>query len=386
MTEKRYIGIISAAVILVLILIAAFAAPPAESAAMAAAELTAEQRGEVKYCAYDYVNDGRFVNLGDENFVNALYSSISFFMDGQEVTVPPEAITFDTGLKIREPVTDSEVSASVNYGGRAYTIKIRLTVGKAPLRIITKLNGADSLTIDEGETYGVNIEYDGFLGSDGVNSLDTIATVDILPKLPTAGYTVVADNASSTLYEIIYVGARLIINANPESRKVITENGENKLILTGSFSPNYTLEFSDIGVNKANVDYVAINEKVERYYLGTRITEEYRQIGAYKFYLRLDGEKVTATDPVGVQIKLDDRYTGKKEYRLIHFTDDGIYEILAATESDGYLNFNTVGLGEYVLLVPIEGASPVMIAGLCVGGVAAIILVVLLVMIFRRKY
>ena len=100
----------------------------------------------------------------------------------------------------------------------------------------------------------------------------------------------------------------------------------------------------------------------------------------------LDGDKVDITENVNVSIKLEDSATGKKTYRVVHFADDGTYSIINAAESKGYLNFKTVGFGQYVVLTPIEGANTVTIVALCVVGVAVVLLVVILFAVFRRKY
>lgn len=386
---KKSISFFTAAALFAAMLILITAAALPESGVFASAApsvMTAVQTEKVEYCAVSYVTRfGGFHNFSQEGFENALYSSLEFRLDGVIVEVPPDAVAFSSIDGALTPDVYSD-DVTVTYGGEEYGFELKFTVSKKQLIVRALINGEQSAVIEEGDSYLTSVVYDGFAGSDTAAVLDAPAIIQREPKMPTPGYTIVPEYAQSALYEFVYVGARIVINANPDTQKTYSVNGEDILLLTGSFSPYYVLEYSEVGINAASSEYAAMSEKIDRYYGSNRIFEEYRQSDAYKINLYLDGEYAELNDPINLRIKLDPKLTGKKDYLVIHFANDGAHELLKGTETDGYLSVNTVDLGEFVLLTPIEGANTVIIVAICVGVVGLAALGVLLGAIFRRKY
>lgn len=357
-----------------------------ESVFAASDVLSVAQNGKAYYCADSYITgEGVFKNFAEGEFENELFSSLEFSLNGSVVPVSPYNVVFDN---LKNAVIPNEYSAqaTVTYLDLPYTLTVRFTISKKPLIVRAKINGESSAVIEEGESYRTSVEYEGFAGNDSVVTLTAPAIIQREPKMPTTGYTIVPEFAQSDYYEMIYVGAELVITANPDTQKFYNENGVDLLVLTGSFSPYYVLNYTQVGINAADVDYARINEKMDRYYTSQRIYERYKQSDAFIINLYLDGVYVDMTTSVNVRIKLDEKNTGKQEYLIAHFANDGHYELLTGTENNGYLTFNTVDLGEFIVLTPIEGVNSVVMVALCIGILGAVILIVLLVAIFRRKY
>jgi len=364
------------------------------SSAAAETALAARQTATVYYCGKNYVDgNGNFIDLGEGAEKNALFTSVEFLFAEEKISVKPENVKLSgSAIKesgIKEPGVYN-LTAEVTVSGAQqvkYVADLQLTVSKAPLYVRTKINGESYCVVNEGEEYRTTIEYSGFVNGETVADLDAPALIQREPKMPTTGYLLVPELASSSRYEIIYEGATIVINANPDFERIYVNGNETALILRGSFSPYYSLEFYDVGLNKSDSRYVAINEKVEKYFGGNRVFEEYSQANAYVINMYLDGEYADLSGNVNVRIKIPSRLTGKSSYRIMHFSTDGEYEFINATEIEGgYISFVTADLGEFVLLTPIEGASRTTIIAICVCAVVVVILCVLLVAVFRRKY
>ncbi|GEM_PF-4598250 len=385
--RRKAICLIGIPILFILMAAAVFCGLSYRATADASSVLTVEQTEKVEYCGKNFITgDGKFSSFGGETEVkNPLFDALTFTLDGEKVTVERNNMTFENTAEIRLPDTYSR-AITVNIGGENYTATANLTVSKKKLYVSTKINGESYCEVNEGEAYRTSVVYDGFVEGDDVNSLDAPAIIQREPKLPTTGFLLVPELAQSSVYEFVYVGATIVINPNPDTERTYENGGETALILRGSFSPYYTLEFFDVGINKANPKYAAINEKIEKYFGNNRVFEEYEQIDAYVINMYLDGEYAEITDQINVRIKVPSKYADKKYYRIIHFDNDGSYEFINASYSDGYVSFTTTDLGEFVLLTPIEGANTVVIVAICVSIVGVAVLAVLLFAIFRRKY
>lgn len=385
--RRKAICLIGIPILFILMATAVFCGLSYRATADASSVLTVEQTEKVEYCGKNFITaDGQFSSFGGETEVkNPLFDALTFTLDGEKVTVARDSVTFENVAEIRLPDTYSRV-ITVNIGGENYTATANLTVSKKKLYVSTKINGESYCEVNEGEAYRTSVVYDGFVEGDDVNSLDAPAIIQREPKLPTTGFLLVPELAQSSVYEFVYVGATIVINPNPDTERTYENGGETALILRGSFSPYYTLEFFDVGINKANPKYAAINEKIEKYFGNNRVFEEYEQTDAYVINMYLDGEYAEITDQINVRIKVPSKYADKKYYRIIHFGNDGSYEFINASYSDGYVSFTTTDLGEFVLLTPIEGANTVVIVAICVSIVGVAALAVLLFAIFRRKY
>lgn len=356
-------------------------------------DFTASQNDTVTYCAASYVENGKFVNFSDEEegFSNGLYSALSFYFDGVEQDIPQEDVTFYTTSsallrELRTPGT-YKVTVRVIYGSSEYDASVTLTISKKTLVARALINGESYAEVLEGETYVTTVVYEGFEGEDDFTVLDSPAYITREPRMPTTGYPIVPEYGSSSLYDIVYASAVIVITANPDTLRTYEANGETVLKITGSFSPYYELTFLSLDINVANVNYVAIGEKLERYYTNNGLLNDYKQLKAYSINMYLDADVAELTDPMNVSIKLDEDLRGYGEYTVVHFATDGTRELLTAKETDdGFVSFNCVELGEFVLMAPIEGVNTIETVALCVVALVVVVIIVLLFALFRRKY
>lgn len=354
--------------------------------ALASEGLRAEQTSIVYYCGRSFINEtGEFCSVSSSGFNNPLYSSLKFSLDGVEKTVSCDDVRITNRTEIFLP-DDYKCELKVNIDGTEYNTEVVLSVTKKPLYVRTKINGESYCVVNEGESYRTAVEYEGFVEGEDESVLDAPAIIQREPKMPTTGFLLVPELAQSSRYEIIYEGATIVINENPDTVRKYKYGDVDALILYGSFSPYYTLEFFDVGLNKSDPKYAVINEKVEKYFSGNRVFEEYKQANAYVINMYLDGDYAEINAPVNVRIRLPENLSGKQYYRIIHFANDGSYEFLNAMETDGYISFSTSDFGEFVLLAPIEGVNTVLIVAICVGICGVVVLAILLFAIFRRKY
>ena len=350
--------------------------------------LTVEQPSaeNVVYCGQSYIDEiGHFSDMGTGIDNNPLYESLRFYLDGDLIAVDAEHITFSS-LSFAEYPDSYTSPASVEYMGEVFDANITFEINKRPLIVQALVNGQTSATVREGEKYITSVSYGGFVGSDNERTLTAPAIITKEPKLPTVGYSIVAEYAQSDRYEFVYKAAKIVITENPETTKTIMAGDEEVVVLTGKFSPYYTLEYLGIGINKTSPDYVSVEEKYERYYGNGSLGDKYKKSDAFRLNLMLDGEEVEQDQAMTVSIKLDEKLTGKKEYMLIQFASDGSNNIISASEEDGYLIFTTVGLGEYVLLTPIEGANTTIIIAVVASIVVVALLGIVFGSLFRRKY
>lgn len=385
MNKKVFLSAVVPIIIgLCLLVLAAGLIPENTPSAFAAEEFVIAQTDTVSYCGKSYVFDGKFIKMGT-NDSNALFESLSFSLNGEEKTLSIDDIALSEVGEIVVPGTYG-CSISAEIEGRTYSSSAVLTISKKKLYVSAKINGESYCEVDEGEQYRTSVEYDGFVEGDDVNSLSAPAIIQREPKLPTTGFEIVPELAQSDLYEFVYRGATIVINDNPDFERTYKSGGITELVLRGSFSPCYTLEYNNIGISKSSAKYVVINEKIEKYFGNNSIFEEYEQSGAYIINMYLDGDYVEPDGQINVKIRLDSKHLGKDRYRVIYFGNDGSYGLLNATESDGYVSFTTSDFGEFVLLTPIEGANKIVIIAICVTIVAVVAIAILLASIFRRKY
>lgn len=348
--------------------------------------MSVSQSQKVVYCALSYIDEtGSFVDMGKGSFRNDLYSALEFYLDGNKVSVDHDDVHF-TDLQFASEPNVYTAHAAVTYADEDYNVPITFTISKRKLIVRALVNGQTSATVKEGEKYTTSVEYEGFVGFDNVNALTAPAYIAKEPKMPTAGYDIVPEYGQSDLYEFEYQAARIVITAAPLSQMAYAEGGVPILLLQGSFSPYYKVDYADIAISKANSSYVALDEKIEKYYGSNGLLDKYEARKAFRINVYLDDENAELSSPTTVNLKVNDKLAGKKEYILVQFATDGTNNVISASVNNGYLTFTTVNMGEYVLFTPIEGVNKVAIIGIVVGIILVAALGIIFGSLFRRKY
>lgn len=331
--------------------------------------------------------------------------AFTFTLNGTEITPDAEKITLISDMNAIKPGKNYKCVFKYFYNDRIYqSEEVSFEISKRNISVTVLLNGTTDLTIEESEIKNIKINYD-YVGAvdkdvrtETVNGVtvrtlnDDVLTnkayVETLPKTPVEKYTVVAGNARSDYYNFSYEKSTLTITRTlvPEL-KLVSEN-DILVALNGSFSSVYSLNFKDIGTSTSSAEYVEIESDVERKYAnsGTILTDN-EVVACYNISVisSIDGslaDNVSAT----VRIRLADNLKNKNSYRVIALYNNGNTDILNASLSEEYLIFNAADMGDFLIITPIEGIglTTYIIAGTI--GVAAILIVVILVALFRKKY
>lgn len=331
--------------------------------------------------------------------------AFTFTLNGTEITPDAEKITLISDMNAVKPGKNYKCVFKYFYNDRIYqSEEVSFEISKRNISVTVLLNGTTDLTIEESEIKNIKINYDYVGAVDKDVRIETVngvtvrtlnddvltnkAYVETLPKTPVEKYTVVAGNARSDYYNFSYEKSTLTITRTlvPEL-KLVSEN-DILVALNGNFSSVYSLNFKDIGTSTSSAEYVEIESDVERKYAnsGTILTDN-EVVACYNISVisSIDGSlagNVSAT----VRIRLADNLKNKNSYRVIALYNNGNTDILNASLSEEYLIFNAADMGDFLIITPIEGIglTTYIIAGTI--GVAAILIVVILVALFRKKY
>lgn len=377
------------AILFVLFFVTVVALSVTNEPARAEDDFEIKQIGTVVYDAKNYIGTSKtFVNYDvTGGYRNELFESLQFKLEGKVIEVDPISVSFSKLMSIQYP-GDYTDYVNVFYDGNWYeNTPIRFTIGKRKLIVQALIDGETSATVQEGENYVTSISYEGFVGYDDASSLEAPALILTEPKMPTTGYRIVPELAKSSNYEFEYRAATIVIEANPDFNKKYTENDVDVLILSGQFSPYYTMEYKDVGISATSVDYTKIKDKLDKYYGNGSLFDKYRVSACFTTNLYLDGSVVDLTDPIMISLLLPSNLRGKGTYMLVHFAPgEEVPDLLTGTEKNGYLNFSSVQLGEYVILTPVEGVNINLIIGIVIGIIAVIAIGVIFGAVFRKKY
>lgn len=360
-------------------------------------DFSAKQSSNLYYIGENYI-------ISEESKKTFL-DAFTFTLNGTEITPDAEKITLISDMNAIKPGKNYKCVFKYFYNDRIYqSEEVSFEISKRNISVTVLLNGTTDLTIEESEIKNIKINYDYVGAVDKDVRIETVngvtvrtlnddvltnkAYVETLPKTPVEKYTVVAGNARSDYYNFSYEKSTLTITRTlvPEL-KLVSEN-DILVALNGSFSSVYSLNFKDIGTSTSSAEYVEIESDVERKYAnsGTILTDN-EVVACYNISVisSIDGslaDNVSAT----VRIRLADNLKNKNSYRVIALYNNGNTDILNASLSEEYLIFNAADMGDFLIITPIEGIglTTYIIAGTI--GVAAILIVVILVALFRKKY
>lgn len=356
-----------------------------EAFATGTVEVDILQSKSVFYRGANYLTNNKFTDfISGEGFGNDLYDALLVTVNGATANIPHDDFTIESTTPLIQPKSYN-TTIKVNYNNVIYTKNVIITLSKAQLFVRAKVNLKDSLVIDEGVPYFTSIVYDGFVGSDNINTLEIPAIIVQEPKRPISNYEIVAGGAKSNLYEFVYVGATITINSNPLSKIKSAEGDIDTIILEGQYSPYCDLDFINVGISPANSLYVKIKQDLVKFYANSSIYDSYKETEAYSINLLIDGikeENVSST----VSIKLPQKSMNKDKYLVVALYNNGTNEVITGIEKDGYLTFDVVDMGSFVIFTPVEGLKTTVLIALCIGLVGGFILIIILVSIFRRKY
>ncbi len=366
--------------------------------------MTIKQDGHAVYCGSNFINiNGVFVNTGANSdvFENELFDTLSFFLDGVKFEPEVENVRVAKGLAISSPGTYS-LNFTVVYEDVGYSASgVPVAIDKKAVTVTTLLNGSSYSRVTEGEKVSVAYDYSGAVSDhteqttmDGVpvtrlknTYMNSPAYVDSIPKQPIENYKVVASHADSDFYVFNYVGATLTIDAkNVDKLEISTENGV-LLTLIGTFSTLYSVEYADIGINPSGTEYASINARAVAAYGNLGLFDEYERAGCYTVSVLSDKNVVNVSVPAVVKIKADNLTKGKK-YKVVALYRNSTVknEVLDAVYDSGYLMFSAQDVGDFLVVSEINGLAVNGYIIAIVVGIAVLVVVLILVAVFRKKY
>ena len=367
-------------------------------AAKAAGEqiLEVKQASELPYCGKNY--------LDAMTMKNDFLSAFSFVVDGKEIAPDYEKITVESGSEAVLPGKNYACKITLRDGETDYVADgVTFEIVKRKVKVIVLINGQRNITVDESEAGNVkiNYDYDGALASDvktetvnGVSvrtlydeALTNKAYVAVLPKTPVENYTVTAENARSPYYDFVYEKSYITVVRKTVPELKLTDKDMVTVSLSGVFSTVYSVEFADVGTSAASKEYAAIKAEVDKKYSasGNLLTDN-ESIACYSInVVDADGETVNGV-PATVRAYIADGVKGRKGYKVIAMYNNGDTDVLNASVSGDYIVFEAADMGDFVVISPVEGISVTAYVVAIIAGVAAILIVVILFALFRRKY
>ena len=363
--------------------------------------LTIEQTSEAVYCGVSFVENGRFVDTDplSESFENGLFDSFVFMLDNQVVHLTPEDVIVDSN----EPLCDPGryvCSFTVTYDNVEYTVNaVSVNISKRIVTVVTLLNGKTELTVKEGMKVSLAYDYQNAIPAhtehvsyNGVSVTEirseymTVpAWADVNTTKPVESYRVVAAHAESFYYNFKYSSS--ILTITPSSVKSLTFEDETaiQLVIAGDFSVLHSVKYTDVGISPSSEKYSVLSVKADALYKDGGFFDDYEKVGCFSIELFYNNNRVTESTPVNVMVR-ESSLDQSKTYKVIALYNNGNNDVLNATLSEGYLSFNASDVGDFIIVSEIEGLSLTYYALVIAGGIGVLVIVVLLVAVFRRKY
>lgn len=355
--------------------------------------LTGEQNKILLYNGENYLDydDGR-----DE-----VLSTFSFKLDGEEIVLN-SSNTKISGINSLYKPGKYKCNFEVNYDGKNYLLEnATITLSKRTVIVNTLLNGKSELIIKEGESVTVAYDYSGAIHDDvkiesvsGItvnvlkdNVLNRPAFVESIPTAVTTKHTVVAGYADSDYYDFEYNEAYLTILPNTVTSLAEIIDGEVIVSLSGTFSITNELEFVNVGVSSSSEDYANVNVKIDKSYGASDLLVNNKAVGCYRINVKQNNILPNSSVPASIRLTLNTEEKGHSSYQVIAFYNNGTTEVLNATCSkDEVLSFYASDMGDFVIIVPEDGISITTYVIAIISGIVAVLLVILLVAFFRKKY
>lgn len=364
--------------------------------------LTVEQTQDVVYCGKDYINvSGALCDTDADapGFNNDLYTSLVFKLDGQEIDVAADDISFETITAVQNP-GQYALPVTVLYDNVYYRVSsFNFSIKKRTVTVLTLLNGKTDLTVKEGDEISISYDYGNAVPAHTVqvthngvpvteikSEYITIpAWTDVDMTRPIEKCHVVAAHAESDYYDFVYTGALLTIEPATVKTLSFSDEKTTRLILVGDFSILHSIRYTDIGVNPAGEDFSVISANADVLYKDAGFFDKYEKKECFSVEVFYNNNVVTESVPAEVAV-YSSSLDATKKYKVVALYNNGRSEILDAKFSDGFIRFNANDMGDFIVVSEIEGLSITYYVLVIVGAIALIVIVILLVSVFRRKY
>ena len=380
-----------------------FGAKPGKTAYAARQKvLTVEQTQEVVYCGIDFINASGVLCDTDTDkpgFNNDLFNSLVFKLDGQEIVVSADDTTFETVSAVQNP-GQYALPVTVFYDNVYYRVSaFNFAIKKRTVTVLTLLNGKTDLTVKEGDEISISYDYGNAVPAHTMQvTHNGVPVTEIRPEYitipawtdvdmtrPIEKCRVVAAHAESEYYDFVYTSSLLTIE--PATLKTLSFSDEKttRLILVGDFSILHSIRYTDVGVNPASEDFSVISANADVIYKDAGFFDKYEKKECFSVEVFYNHNVVMESVPAEVAV-YSSSLNDTKNYKVVALYNNGRSEILDAEFSNGFLRFNATDMGDFIVVSEIEGLSITYYVLVIVGCIALIVIVILLVSVFRRKY
>ncbi len=380
-----------------------FGVAPRENAYAARQKvMTAEQSEDVVYCGKNFIDaSGKLcdTDVDAPGFNNDLFDSFVFKLDGQEIDVSVEDVLFETISSVQNP-GQYALPVTVFYDNVYYRVSsVNFAIKKRTVTVLTLLNGKTDLTVNEGDDISISYDYQNAVPAhtmqvshNGVSVTEirseyiTIpAWTDVDITRPIENCHVVAAHAESDYYDFVYTGAILTILPATVKTLSFSDEKSTRLVLVGDFSVLHSMRYTDIGIDPSGEDFSVISANADVIYKDTGFFDKYEKKGCFSVEMFYNNNVVTESVPAEVAILASSLDTSKK-YKVVALYNNGRSEVLDAKLNDGFLRFNASDMGDFIIVSEIQGLSITYYVLVIVGAVALIVIIILLISVFRRKY
>jgi hypothetical protein len=223
--------------------------------------ITASQMGDDNYNTASSVQRSLTVNKANQSIsfstlTDRTYGDASFSLNASATSTLP--ISFEV---VSGPASLSGTVLTITGAG---TVTVRANqAGNQNYLEATPVERSFSVTKatltatgeNKSKTYGASnpnltIHYDGFIGTDNINSLQNapIANVAVVPTSVVGTYPITVSGGASSNYDFNYINGALTIN-----KATLTVSADNKSITYGDPMPTLTMQFAGF-VNGENVE------------------------------------------------------------------------------------------------------------------------------------
>ncbi|MFW5780868.1 MAG: hypothetical protein ACOCWI_05400, partial [Bacillota bacterium] len=104
------------------------------------------------------------------------------------------------------------------------------------------------------------------------------------------------------------------------------------------------------------------------------------------YRLNLSDDDNENNNSTQIKLRLPSNMQDMTNLVVLHFNEEGDYELIGAYREGEYIVFDANGMGDFVIMNPKDGISRTLTLVLFIAPVALFGLFVLFYMLFRRKY
>ncbi len=326
-----------------------------------------------------------------ENLVyNGIVRSIAVSIRPGQVLPADAAIVTNDKLSVTYSGDSSVVRLAGNYTMTVdiinpnYNIvnnQLNFTIHKAQMTVRALVNGSSRISLNEGDDFIVTVEYEGFVSGESRLHLQKPAQLPYVPRTAVNEFQIMPSGASSLNYSFNYVPAYLTII---ERKVAQIEDANGVAVVTGEYGSYVSLLASTISTDISNPEFYVINENIKSSFSSSQVLDKYKVRAAYRLTLNADNNETQ--DISTIKLKLSEDMKKFDTFVVLHFDENGNYEMVGAYKEGDYIVFSADSVGDFVVMTPRSGLSPNLTILLFLAPIALFVIIILFYIMFRHKY